>query len=377
MAYFITASTSASVTQTTFDTTGSIVTSSLYTPNDPLNADNITTIKKSRSPYPNLNRPIYKESVSFTDNNGTSINWLYDTTASRDSDFNIIKALNTNYESSGGGGSWVGTAKSNLDMATYTIYGVTHITASGNISSSASSTASFGTYVGDGSYLTGVTGEWDGTLNGDAQITGSLVMSGSGVELNVLGNITASGNISSSGTIYSELIHLTNTTTGDSLTIETTEDSSDAAPVISLKRNSSSPDDGDYLGQIKFLGENDAGQQVLYSKITAKTSDVTDTTEDGLLEFAVRKAGSNSINARLTHTDLKLINGTGLEVEGDIQADSNISASGALISGKLLLPSESSSPTGVYEGQIALVNKGGTHYIYVFVGGAWKSSSLA
>ena len=65
MAYFITASTSASVTQTTFDTTGSIVTSSLYTPNDPLNVDNITTIKKSRSQYPNLNRPIYKESVSF------------------------------------------------------------------------------------------------------------------------------------------------------------------------------------------------------------------------------------------------------------------------------------------------------------------------
>jgi hypothetical protein len=66
MAYFITASASASVIQTTFDTTGSIVTSSLYTPNDPLNVDNITTIKKSRSQYPNLNRPIYKESVSFT-----------------------------------------------------------------------------------------------------------------------------------------------------------------------------------------------------------------------------------------------------------------------------------------------------------------------
>ena len=61
----------------------------------------------------------------------------------------------------------------------------------------------------------------------------------------------------------------------------------------------------------------------------------------------------------------------------NITASGDISASGALVSGKLLLPSESTSPTGVYEGQIALVNKGGTHYIYVFVGGAWKSSSLA
>ncbi len=152
MAYFITASTSASVTQTTFDTTGSIVTSSLFTPNDPLNVDNITTIKKSRSPYPNLSRPIYKESVSFTNCAGIAVDWLYDNTASRDSDFNLIKTLNTNYNpSGGGGGSWVGTAKSNLDMATYTIYGVANITASGNISSSGTITAltgSFGTITG-------------------------------------------------------------------------------------------------------------------------------------------------------------------------------------------------------------------------------------
>jgi len=312
MAYFITASTSASVTQTTFDTTGSIVTSSLFTPNDPLNVDNITTIKKSRSPYPSLNRSIYKESVSFTNCDGTSINWLYDTTASRDNDFNIIKALNTNYESSGGGGgSWVGTATSDLNMATYDIYNVTHITASGNISASG-----------------------DLSIAGFPSVSASLAAGGGGGFTPSLStdlparNITASANISASGTIYSELIHLTNTTTGDSLTIETTEDSSTAAPVICLKRNSSSPGDGDYLGQIKFLGENDAGQQVTYAKITGKTSDVTDTTEDGLLEFAVRKAGSNSINARLTHSDLKLINGTGLEVAGDIQTDSNISASG-------------------------------------------------
>ena len=135
MAYFITASTSASVTQTTFDTTGSIVTSSLFTPNDPLNVDNITTIKKSKSQYPSLNRPIYKESVSFTDNNGTAINWLYDNTASRDHDFDLIKILNTNYEKSGGG-SWVGTATSDLNMATYDIYGIANVTASGNISAS-------------------------------------------------------------------------------------------------------------------------------------------------------------------------------------------------------------------------------------------------
>ena len=44
------------------------------------------------------------------------------------------------------------------------------LTVSGNVT---------GSFVGDGTGLTGVTGEWDGTHVGDAQITGSLTLSGS------------------------------------------------------------------------------------------------------------------------------------------------------------------------------------------------------
>ena len=86
-----------------------------------------------------------------------------------------------------------------------------------------------------------------------------------------------------------------NTTTGDSLLLTTTENSSTAAPVITLKRNSNSPANADYLGQIKFKGENDADQEVVYAKITGKIQDDTDGTEDGLIEIANRKAGSNNI----------------------------------------------------------------------------------
>ena len=124
-------------------------------------------------------------------------------------------------------------------------------------------------------------------------------------------NITGTGDVDITGTLG-----LTNTTTGDSLLITTTNDSSDAAPVITLKRNSSSVSNGDYLGQLKFKGENDADQELVYAKVTGKISDYTDTTEDGLIEFALRKAGSLNIGARLTSTDLKLINGTGLEIGG-------------------------------------------------------------
>jgi len=37
-------------------------------------------------------------------------------------------------------------------------------------------------FVGDGTLITGVTGEWDGTLNGNAEISGSLIVSGSSID---------------------------------------------------------------------------------------------------------------------------------------------------------------------------------------------------
>ena len=114
-----------------------------------------------------------------------------------------------------------------------------------------------------------------------------------------------------------ESISIANTSTDDSLLITTTENSSTAGPVITLKRNSASPADADYLGQIKFKGENDADQEIVYGKITGKIQDASDGTEDGLIEFANKKAGSNVITARLRSDSLQLLNGTGLTVAGD------------------------------------------------------------
>ena len=108
----------------------------------------------------------------------------------------------------------------------------------------------------------------------------------------------------------------TNTTTDDTILLTTTEDSSTAGPVITLKRNSASPADADYMGQLKFQGENDADQEVVYAKITAKIQDASDGSEDGLLEFSNMKAGSNNITARLRSDSLQLLNGTSLTVAG-------------------------------------------------------------
>jgi len=132
-----------------------------------------------------------------------------------------------------------------------------------------------------------------------------LVVSGSDATLNTL-------TLSNSGSL------------ADTLLLTATEDSSTAAPVITLKRNSASPADADYLGQLKFKGENDADQEIVYAKVTGKIQDNTDGTEDGLIEFANKKAGSNVITARLKSDKLQLLNGTELEVDGQVSASSFI-----------------------------------------------------
>ncbi len=182
----------------------------------------------------------------------------------------------------------------------------------------ASYTTCTGTVVaGDISSFTDCTGTVTGVTGGDGidssggntpEVTvDSTVVRTSGAQ-------SIAGTKSFTGTICANA----GTPSVDSFILATTDSGSDAAPIQTFKRNSGSPAAGDYLGQIKFKGENDADQEVVYSKITGKVADVTDGAEHGLIETAVHKSGTQTIVARQTHTDLKLINGTGLQVAGQI-----------------------------------------------------------
>ena len=125
-------------------------------------------------------------------------------------------------------------------------------------------------------------------------------------------NFGASSNFIYDGT------QLTVSTTGLNpiFNLAATNDGATASPIFTLKRNSSSPADADYLGQIKFQGENEADQEVAYAKITGKIDDASDGSEDGILEFANVKNGSQTITARLRSDSLQLLNSTNLVVDG-------------------------------------------------------------
>lgn len=101
----------------------------------------------------------------------------------------------------------------------------------------------------------------------------------------------------------------------DLLTLISTDDGSDAAPVISTMRDSASPADGDYLGQIKFKGRSDTGTERVYAKITGKTLDVTNGTEDGLIEIAVMSNGSQEIVSRIRNDGWRIVNDNNLYIQ--------------------------------------------------------------
>ena len=113
------------------------------------------------------------------------------------------------------------------------------------------------------------------------------------------------------------------------LTLTNTNPGSAAGPEFKLFRNSASPADADYLGQIKFAGESDTGVERNYAKITGKILDASNGTEDGIIEFAHIKAGSQVITGRFRSDSFQLLNDTALSVAGDITANGNIAGDGS------------------------------------------------
>ena len=157
-----------------------------------------------------------------------------------------------------------------------------------------------------------------GSGSGGSGITTANIVSDS---LVVSGVSTFSGNVNLDGDITSNV------------TITSTDTGSSAAPEFKLYRNSASPANADYLGQIKFAGESDTGVERNYAKITGKISDASNGTEDGIIEIAHIKAGSQNISARFKSTELMLLNGTDFSVDGDSTFTGDVTASGKLLVG--------------------------------------------
>ena len=93
-------------------------------------------------------------------------------------------------------------------------------------------------------------------------------------------------------------LHLFSNNTTDQVIIENTNNGLDTAPDLVLYRNSGSPQDNDFLGNLEFRGNNSVSEKVAYGQVFAQIADKTNGTEDGVLEL-ITIAGGNSA-ARVT-----------------------------------------------------------------------------
>jgi len=81
--------------------------------------------------------------------------------------------------------------------------------------------------------------------------------------------------------------------TSDKPVLELKNTNADANPAtILFNHDSASPADDDELGEVVFNGDDDGGASTMFAKIIGVSSDVTDGTEDGALQFKFRGNGA-------------------------------------------------------------------------------------
>ena len=136
-----------------------------------------------------------------------------------------------------------------------------------------------------------------------------------------------------------------------SITARFINTNADANPAnIRLQKNSSSPADGDYLGMINVSGENDASEETIFQSIDFIATDVSDGTEDGVIAFRTRGAGTLAERLRI-------------DSDGDVGIGTSSPASNLHISStaeaRLIIEGDSDNDTGEESALIEFKTDGG------------------
>lgn len=196
---------------------------------------------------------------------------------------------------------------------------------------------------GPGYVTNSVTGNF--AVSGNLSIGGTLTYEDV-QNVDSVGIVTAGKGVrvTSGGLVVTGVSTLGTLGVGGDLTITDTDTGSAAGPELTLFRNSSSPDDGDYLGQLMFKGRNDNGGEENYAKVTGKISDASLGTEDGLIETAIKGNGSFTIVSRQRSSKLELINGVGIDIDGDLTLD-NVGISSIISSAEAFVDNDTSLMT--------------------------------
>ena len=125
-------------------------------------------------------------------------------------------------------------------------------------------------------------------------------------------------------------LHVVGSSTSSQIIIENTDTGTAAAPDLFLYRNSSSPADGDSLGNIEFRGKNDNTEDTRYVINNAKIIDASDGTEDGQIEWQLLNAGSFQKTLTMNPTEVVINEDSG---DTDFRVESNNNANMLFVDG--------------------------------------------
>ena len=129
--------------------------------------------------------------------------------------------------------------------------------------------------------------------------------------------------ISPSVVDFDDSITISTTDNSDNLTLTSTDADASVGPAINLYRNSGTPADNDFLGNIKFNGRNDNSQDVQYAEVEAYILDASDGTEDGLYNINVMTAGTNTSYMQLKAGSGVVFNEDSNDIDFRVESDVN------------------------------------------------------
>ena len=166
------------------------------------------------------------------------------------------------------------------------------------------------------------------TLTGNADFNGDLDVDGT-TNLDVVdidGAVDMASTLQVDGAITSSAgATITVTDNTDNLTLTSTDADANAGPNLRMYRNSGSPADNDYIGEIQFEGRNDNSQDVVYAGLAARILDASDGTEDGRFELFTIRAGSQ-ISTMVTTATETVFNEDSIDHDFRVESDSNANA---------------------------------------------------
>jgi hypothetical protein len=105
---------------------------------------------------------------------------------------------------------------------------------------------------------------------------------------------------------FNDGVTITTADNTDQLTLISTDADSSVGPRLRLFRNSGSPSLSDLIGDIRFEGKDNGGNDVVYAQIGSDISDTTDGSEDANLFFTTMVNGTVTTSLQLFGTFMKM-----------------------------------------------------------------------